>query len=343
LAISGFIFHQKEKVYNSDYFGYKYINKGWGFLKKTSLFTVTAAGLFMAGAVSVSAEEHNAEDILHESNEAMENLDSFSSVIDIDMSMGDGEEDFDVQSTVKQDVILDPLKIRQETTDQMPDGSGEQTRTSYITDEGYYEEDGDGGWYKIDEGIDANMYDPGDQMDEAMVWGDDLELEEENGYYVISYSGSGDELEDVMDQYGEELYGEEEGMEEMMDELDISHFSYELYVDQESYYLTQASIDLTMELQAEGMEVSMDQTMDMEFHNFNGVEDFDIPEEVLEEAVDIEEMIEEEMDEAGEVEEGDELPATATNQPIWTAAGLLLAAAAGGVLVMGRRTRKTEQ
>nr|WP_272873243.1 LPXTG cell wall anchor domain-containing protein [Alteribacter salitolerans] len=72
----------------------------------------------------------------------------------------------------------------------------------------------------------------------------------------------------------------------------------------------------------------------MSFHNYNSVEDFDLPSEVKEEAEDLDDIIEEGLEEA---EEGGELPATATNTPMMTLGGLVLALTAGALLIVRRR------
>ncbi|WP_147804217.1 DUF6612 family protein [Alkalicoccus halolimnae] len=311
-------------------------------MKKVSMTAALTAGALLAGASTAAAEDHSAEEVLKQSNEAMENLESFSSTMATEQTISDEMGDFNFQSTIEQDVFLDPFKLRQETTTTM-EGAGEETLLSYWTEDGFFQEDGQGGWIKTADGtgdLEGMMYEPGTQIDEMQTWGDDLNLSEEDDYYVVTYAGDDFNFEDLMNQFSEMQGNETDGgmMEEMMGDVNISDVSYDLYIDKDNHYVVMMNSELTMEIEAEGETAEIEQSMEMEFHNFNDVEDFELPSEALEEAEDIEEIIDEELEEVEE--EGDELPATASNQPLWTGVGLLFLVTAGGVLLTGRKTEK---
>ncbi|UTR11974.1 LPXTG cell wall anchor domain-containing protein [Evansella sp. LMS18] len=315
-------------------------------IKKRSLtaFGALSLSMLLIGTNStVANEDLTAEDVLNQSNEAMESLHSYSSTIDLHQLMDDGiSGEMEMYSEIQQDVILDPFKLRQVMTSTLPDGSTE-TITSYFTEDGYFMEDPEGGWMQLtDDMNDMNgtAYDPNDQIYQMEAYADDLVLSEEGGYYVITYEGDGDELSTLMNDLTEEGMSDEDTalMEEMMAEFDIHDFSYVLYIDTDTYFLDSMVLELDMEIHAEGeASVSIWQDLDMSFYNFNSVEDFEIPQEALEESDDVHEVIDEAIEEA---EEGDELPATATNNPIMAFGGLLLAMAAGGVLLMRRRIQR---
>lgn len=315
-------------------------------IKKRSLtaFGALSLSMLLIGTNStVANEDLTAEDVLNQSNEAMESLHSYSSTIDLHQLMDDGVSgEMEMYSEIQQDVILDPFKLRQVMTSTLPDGSTE-TITSYFTEDGYFMEDPEGGWMQLtDDMNDMNgtAYDPNDQIYQMEAYADDLVLSEEGGYYVITYEGDGDELSTLMNDLTEEGMSDEDTalMEEMMAEFEIHDFSYVLYIDMDTYFLDSMVLELDMEIHAEGEEsVSIWQNLEMSFYNFNSVEDFEIPQEAIEESDDLHEVIDEAIEEA---EEGDELPATATNNPIMAFGGLLLAMAAGGVLFMRRRIQR---
>lgn len=320
------------------------LNKGWDNVKKASVMTVVSASAILAGATLASAEEHSADEVLQQSSEAMENLESFSNIIETEESTAGADGEMDASTTLTQDVITDPFKMRQETTITNPNGEDE-TLLSYLSEEGYFQEDGEGGWIQVDddtEYMEEMAYSPHDPVTEFMNLGDAVEIAEEDGHYVLTYQGDGDEFENLfndMSQLNEETSEEEEELvQEMLDDIELSDVHYEIHIDQDTHYLTNSQLELTMTLNAEGAETAIDQTVEMEFHNFDSVEDFDIPNEVLEEAEDIEDVIEADIEE--EPEEGEEMAATATNQPLWTAVGFLFLFAAGGLLYTGRRTEK---
>ncbi|SDN65218.1 DUF6612 family protein [Alkalicoccus daliensis] len=293
---------------------------------KKAVICMSAVALFAAPA-AVSAES-DAADILNQSNEAMDSLDSFSSTVYMEMSIVENGEAFTTEATVEQDVFLDPFKLRQETTTVLPELGEEETLMSYMTEDGFYQEDGEGGWIRLDDGL-GDMMTAQDQLMDAGPIAEHMDVTEEDGYYVLTYTGEPEDFEDVMEAVYEMdgMNGDMEGMEEMEDMMNIEDISYEMHIDQDTYYVTDAVVDLTMSMEMEGMSVTMEQMMEMSFHNFNNVEDFDLPQEALE-ADDLEDVLEEEL--------GDEMPATATSYPLWAGFGIALAAA-GMFFMTGRR------
>jgi LPXTG-motif cell wall-anchored protein len=97
----------------------------------------------------------------------------------------------------------------------------------------------------------------------------------------------------------------------------------------------------------------MSLTADSTYSSFNSVGDITVPEEVMNEAVPMDEMEgmdgmngmedmpEEGMAEDGaSMEEGGEMPETASAQPAYMAGGLALAGLAGGALLWTRRRQQ---
>ena len=300
------------------------------------------SALLIGGNSTFANDEKTAEEVLKQANEAMENLESFSSTSDLHQVISDDVSgEMEIHTEIEQDVILDPFKLRQIVTTSLPEG-GEETLTSYWTEDGYFQEDHEGGWLKISDGtedLDQMAHYPSHQLDEMEGLSGDLNLSEEGNYYVVTYNGDGDELANLMNQAMNDGMNDEdkEMMEEMMADTEVNDFSYEIFIDMDTYYLSKMNLELDMEIHVEGETTSIEQMLEMSFYNFDSVEDFDIPQEVIEEAKDIEEVIDEAIEEA---EEGDELPATATNNPMMAVGGLLLAITAGGILFVRRRTEQ---
>lgn len=294
---------------------------------KKAVMCMSAIALFAAPA-AVSAESE-AADILNQSNEAMNSLESFSSTVSLEMALTENGEAFTTESVVEQDVFLDPLKLRQETTTVIPELGEEETLMSYMTEDGFFQEDGTGGWIRLDDGL-GDMLTAQDQLMDAGPIAEHMEVTENDGSYVLTYTGEPEDFQEMMASLYEMdgMAGEMDGMMEQMEAMmDIENVSYEMHIDQETHYVTEALIDMTMNMEMEGMAVSIEQMMDISFHNFNSVEDFDLPEEALE-AEDLEDVIEEEL--------GEEMPATATSYPLWAGFGIALAAA-GMFFMTGRR------
>lgn len=292
--------------------------------------------LLVSANSTFANDDMTAEDVLNHSNEAMEDIQSFSSMTMLHQVISDevsGE--VEIHSEIEQDVILDPFKLHQVVTTSLPDAE-EETVTSYWTDEGYFMEDPEGGWMKIADGsedMEGMAHHPSNQLGEFEAMSEDLTLSEEDNYYVVTYNGDGEELTYIMNQaMNDGMNGEDmDMMEDMLGDVEVHDFSYEVFIDMDTHYISSIHLEMDMEIEAEGETATIEQMMDMNFHNYDSVEDFDVPQEVVEGAQGIDEMLE-------EAEEGDELPNTATNHPMFALGGLMLAMLTGGVLFFRRRT-----
>ncbi|WP_026698584.1 DUF6612 family protein [Alkalicoccus chagannorensis] len=100
---------------------------------------ISAAAVLAVPAAA--AAETEAEDIVAKSDEAMQRLDSVSMTMELDQSHEENCEAFTSQSTIEQEVFFDSLEIWQETKTSMPE-LGEEVLMSYITEDGFFQEDG---------------------------------------------------------------------------------------------------------------------------------------------------------------------------------------------------------
>ncbi|WP_328587723.1 DUF6612 family protein [Alteribacter lacisalsi] len=311
-------------------------------MKKTAVAALSCTVLFAGSAMTASADEISAEDVLNHANEAMAGLDSYSSLMEAHQVISDEMMgDFESHTTAEQDIIMNPFKLR-EVMNISVDGE-EFTITTYWTEEGIYIGDEEG-WIKMeDEGLHEIMFDPESQLGDLYGHHEELSLTEEDGYYVLTYDGDGEELMHLFEMggNGNGYNGEDEMLDDMMgdfmEDVEISHFWYELHVDAETHYVTGIEMEMDMEFHFEGETQTIEQWIDISYHNFNSVEDFDVPAEVKEQAQHIDELAEELIEEA---EEGDEMAATATSTPLMALAGLLTAAGAAAVLATRRRFSK---
>ncbi|TMW73445.1 DUF6612 family protein [Alteribacter natronophilus] len=305
-------------------------------VKKTAAAALSVSVLFAGSAMTGHAGDKSAEEVLNHANDAMADLESYSALIETHQTISDdvmGETE--AHTTTEQDVIMNPFKLREVMT---VSAEGEEfTVTTYWTEEGLYIGDETGEWIKIeDDGLYEVMFDPDHQLGGVNGYGEDLSLSEEDGYYVITYDGDGEELMHLFEMGGTGQEGEGDFMAELGGDMEISHFWYELQIDSDTHYLTGIEMEMDITFNFEDESQTIEQLIEVTYHNFNSVEDFDVPADVREQAEDLEEAIEEEME-----EDGDELPATATNTPMMALAGLLTAAGAAAILAVRRRLINT--
>src|SRR5690625_2293559 len=99
------------------------------------------------GDVSTEADL-DAEEILLQSTEAMNQLKSYSAEIEMRMTIGENGQENTMESFAKSDVLLDPLSISQTMTD----ASGNEQSQQYMDENGttYIFEPLEGKWFKIE-------------------------------------------------------------------------------------------------------------------------------------------------------------------------------------------------
>ncbi|MED4128685.1 DUF6612 family protein [Shouchella miscanthi] len=294
--------------------------------------SITVASFFVLSVTgNALANEESAADIIQMSNEAMLELDSFSSETAMELTMPDPMSGEEVTLSVHtmEDVILNPFAMHQVSTIHTPDGDLETT--VYWTEEGMYEQGPDGEWY-VYEGMSSDemmeLLQATSTREQAEMLGEDMDVSEEGDSYILTYDGSGEQLNEMIDDLLGELMMEEDmqGEEALLDTFEISDLSYEMMIEKDTYYMTEMTMDMTMVIddgeESMEMHISLDQTVT----NFNGVDSITVPEDVMENAQPV---------------EGGALPDTASNHLLYAMGGLTLAAGGLGLSVLHRRRVRT--
>lgn len=309
--------------------------------KKSAVLTLAAATAVAVPSQAFAEETPDAASILEESNKAMMELESYSSETMMEQTVTDPMMEggsFTTTTHSMEDVIMNPFSMKQTATTSM-DGE-ETTLDSYWTEDGFYQQDVDGSWIKMDETFtgDINeliaMSQSGAQMEQTAALGEDMSVEDTGDSYVLTYEGEGDELLESAEEMLTSIMPEEETgtmAAAIFEDITVNDLQYVMTVDKETHYMTETTMDLDMDLSIEEQSMNIVQSLDMTVSNFNGVDEIVVPEDVVNNAVPMDAMMEEEM------EEGGALPDTATNNPFYAAAGAIAAAAAGSMLFFRRR------
>ncbi|WP_059105555.1 LPXTG cell wall anchor domain-containing protein [Shouchella shacheensis] len=294
----------------------------------------------VAAPAHVSAEEMSASEILQQSNEAMLGLQSYSSQTQMEMTMPDlmDGEPMTMSMHSEEDITLDPFAMHQVVTTSMPEGE-DMALESYWTEEGFFQEDPVEGWMKLpgelSQGLDElmGMAMAGDQVAQAEALGEEMSVEDTGDAYLLTYEGDGETLmEAAQEMLNMAMSGDEASMmmEELLAGITFNDVRYEMTIEKDTYYMTELMMDMDMDIEMEGESMNMAQSLHMTVSNFNGVDAITVPEEVLNNATP--------MDDDMMMEEGGELPDTASNNPLLAFSGAALALTAGGLLWFRRRT-----
>ncbi|MEK4563696.1 LPXTG cell wall anchor domain-containing protein [Alkalihalobacillus sp. FSL R5-0424] len=278
---------------------------------------------------ALANEDESATSILKKSNEAMFELESYSSETHIEMTMMGMGEEVTIKMDSKEDVILEPFAMHQTVTTSM--AGEEETLETYWTEEGFYQETADGEWVKLpmelSDGLDELMEwaMASDQVEQAELFGDDMSVEDNGDSYILTYEGDGQDLEEAMKEWMDMSMGQDEDMmmEELMADITYNDVKYEMTIEKDTHYMTNLMMHMDMDMEVEGETTNMTQKIEMDVHNFNGVDSIEVPADVRDNAQMLDEM------------EGGALPDTASNNPMLVVAGGLITAI--GVFLFARR------
>ncbi|TMW71869.1 DUF6612 family protein [Alteribacter natronophilus] len=268
-------------------------------MKKKAMLTgcVTGALLFTAACNAESDDGLTAEEILANSEEAMEELTSYAMDMETVQEMSFGEDSMELNMTAEAQVRMDPLVLYQNASMDMM--GMPLSYDSYFSEEhGFLMEDPmSGGWIKLPESFTDEMLAMADVQtspDEQLeIFRDNLEevtVEDEEEFYIVTLKGDGVDNEAMKEQ----LLGLMDGdmgqmMGDAVDSMDIHEFEYEITIDRETFYTTEANIYTDMTVDDGVNNTNMKQTVHMILGEFNEHDDLEVPADVIENAEEIDE------------------------------------------------------
>ncbi|MDQ0255834.1 hypothetical protein J2S74_003218 [Evansella vedderi] len=268
-------------------------------MKKYLFILLTIALFAVTVACNDTAQEEgmSIEDILNNSVDAMENLTSYSIEMDTQQSMGITEEEsFDISSQLRMDLLLEPITFYQLTTMDMGIMGGLLSYDSYYSEEhGFFMEDPfTEKWGKFPDTLLDNFINltdeqinPEEQLKTFLEYIDELTLTSDDNHYIISLKGEGMAMEALVDQI---MGMSGETMNEVMDlmsDVEIHALDYEIFIDKETFYQVEAFVHLEMSMEIIGDHVTTTQSSHIIMSRFNELNDLTIPEDILENAVEL--------------------------------------------------------
>jgi outer membrane lipoprotein-sorting protein len=273
-----------------------------------------------AGSGDKSAADMTPEEAIAAATQNLDSLESMS--YDMDMDMGftiavpsmEINEKLDISSKSEADYIKSPIKMKM--TMNMDMGTGEamdvlvylvQDGDTYITYTGMENDDGTVDWYRqeMTDLPDMSQYKAEDAMKLYLSSGEGFTengSEEINGSEAVRYDGviKGESMQEVMDSTGmtEQLAALNMGSGEdlfanagdlpisiWIDKEQLLPVKYEMDMTEMMQYIMEKALAQELEglVSTEEMQMTVSKVfVTMIVKNFNGVEDFEVPEEALE-------------------------------------------------------------
>ncbi|MGF9697697.1 DUF6612 family protein [Paenibacillus sp. MABNR03] len=232
------------------------------------------------------------EELITKTSEAAKEMKSFSSDATIDQNLkleaGEQSQDQQVKTSLKMDIIKDPMMIYQEMNMEMS-GQEAQNVKQYITADTIYSQVGEQ-WVKIPddqtrqliEQMQASM-NPEGELEQFNKIAEDTEITEEGDNYVINADVSGDNVKELAQSVMEQN-GSDAQTQAMLEQMNITSMQMKYMVNKESYLPVGTDVNMVMEMEQEGQKITMDMKMTSTFSNHNQVEAIEIPQEALDSA-----------------------------------------------------------
>ncbi|WP_070098220.1 DUF6612 family protein [Bacillus sp. OxB-1] len=249
--------------------------------------------------------ELTAMEVYEKAMEASEDLKSMHAKMDIQQKIEVPSEDLNMDSKFKMDMdmIMEPLAMYQKMNMDMGEQGAMDTEI-YITDAGFFMFDPESEqWLKFPKEMSDDMMeqmgggtDPTPDMEMFKEFTEDFQFEQTDDEFILTLSAEGEKFNNLMKKAiadsmpaGMEM-GEEEA--EMMENMNVKSLNFEIFIDKETFQTNAFNMDMDMTMSIEGQEMHIIQQMKSIISQINEVEKIDVPQDVLDNAVDITEAME---------------------------------------------------
>ncbi|MTH53918.1 hypothetical protein GKZ89_10925 [Bacillus mangrovi] len=224
-------------------------------------------------------EEMDAEQALKKSMEAYAQITSFSSEMDIQQMIDDGETKIDVSGTLKSENSYEPFIIHNKDT---YNGNGQTINSEYyITEDATYASQNGAEWTKEPTPGALIQPKPEDQLKSLVGIADLVDFEENEEGYVISISSTDQE---VLGAYSDMVTEAAAALGTDGSSVKVTSLDMSYTLDKETFLQKTADVTLDMTASIEGQEVKMNQSMNGTFGQYNEIKDLAVPQEIMDSA-----------------------------------------------------------
>ncbi|MEK3936751.1 DUF6612 family protein [Sporosarcina sp. FSL W7-1349] len=249
--------------------------------------------------------ELTAMEVYEKAMEASEDLKSMHAKMDIQQKIEVPSEDLKMDSKIKMDMdmIMEPLAMYQKMNMDMGE-QGAMATEIYMTDAGFFMFDPESEqWLKFPKEMSDDMMeqmgggtDPTPDMEMFKEFTDDFQFEQTDDEFILTLSAEGEKFNSLMKKAiadsmpaGMEM-GEEEA--ELMENMNVKSLNFEIFIDKETFQTNAFNMDMDMTMAVEGQEMHIIQQMKSIISQINEIDKIDVPQDVLDNAVDITEAME---------------------------------------------------
>ncbi|MDW0110102.1 DUF6612 family protein [Sporosarcina aquimarina] len=245
-------------------------------------------------------EPVTAENIFKKSMEASESMNSMHADFAITQNLKiTGEEEMSMKNdlSIMLDIVNEPEGLHQKVTSE-GDAEGSMDIEMYGAKGELYMQmpDMNGSWMAVPPEMQGELIE-GMNSSNAMM---DLEVfedfrkkftvEEEKNEYILKLDASGEEFQELLHELMNQgaMAGQEFGDEDAIENIDVRKIELSLHIDKETYYTNSLDMILDAVMDMEGFQAEINQTIHVEMSKMNELEEIIIPDEVRNNAFDME-------------------------------------------------------
>lgn len=256
------------------------------------------------GTNDENTSELTAEDVFEKALTVAEEMESAEVLMGMKQTMeSPDEESMSTEGEFTIQMTMDPVAMHQDgslTFDMAGMPAQDINMEMYMTDDAIYMyEDDLGEWIKLDsmmgdmlDMMGAQQQDPAEEMKMLEKYVDDLQFEQTEDTFIFKLDVDSDKFNNLMEEMIDEAFPPEmmELLEDddfdVMENIEVNHLSYDMVLDKESYDMITYDIDMSMTIKVEDFEVTVDQTINTEYSNINEIDEIEVPQDVIDNAVD---------------------------------------------------------
>ncbi|MFJ8237742.1 DUF6612 family protein [Ureibacillus sp. NPDC094379] len=223
--------------------------------------------------------------------------------LDQTMRLGTGEESFEMatKSDMVMDMVINPLAMYMDGTMLMTDPESSEDVTidmeMYMNQQGMFTFDSESEkWLKLPVtdfeammGQTANQVNAAEQLAGMKSFINEFKFEQTNDAYVLTLNAAGDQFSEYIVEQMQinQMLGTTEE-QQLFESMKFDKVNYVITINKETFDITAMDmvLDFTIDMEGESMSISNDTKV--AFNNFNGVEAITVPQEVIDQAVEVE-------------------------------------------------------
>ena len=248
--------------------------------------------------------EMTAQEVYEKAMAVSEEQKSMHAKMDIDQLIKVPSQDIEMNSKIKMDMemVMEPLSMYQKMNMDMGE-QGKMEMEIYMTDAGFLMKEPESGeWIKLPSEMYEEMSgqlsggaDPTLDMNIFKEFVEDFKFEQTDDAYILTLSAAGDKFSNLFKKVATENMPA--GMEineeqaEVMENMEVKSLEYEIFIDKKTFYTNAFNMNMDMTMKVEGEEMHIDQKVKADISKINEIDTIEIPQEILDNAVDINESM----------------------------------------------------